>query len=206
MTEAEQSIRDRGLVLILKELHDTIDRLVAEAYGWPADLSDEDILGRLVALNKERAEEERRGIVRWLRPEYQIPKFGTPKEKAEQIEAELPEVAAAAAKPSFPASEVGRTAAVFAMLARQRTRSTLLRLLAEFQAGAPRGKAGRGDAHGARPHGPSRLPGCGQDLRPASHVASGKCAGFLDRPPFITTANSDAVVKLYPVLPHMRFW
>ena len=28
---------------------------------------------RLVALNHERAEEERRGIVRWLRPEFQNP-------------------------------------------------------------------------------------------------------------------------------------
>jgi hypothetical protein len=120
LTPAEADIRDRGLVLILKELHDTIDRLVAEAYGWPADLSDEEIRARLVAVNKERAAEERRSVVRWLRPEYQIPRFGTPKEKAEQIEAELPEVPIAAKKPSFPASEVERTAAVFAMLAQPR--------------------------------------------------------------------------------------
>jgi hypothetical protein len=46
---------------------------VADAYGWPVDLSDEDILLRLVALNKERAEEEARGRIRWLRPEYQNP-------------------------------------------------------------------------------------------------------------------------------------
>jgi hypothetical protein len=98
-------------------LHDTIDGLVMEAYGWPAKLSDQDILAQLVALNKERAAEERRGIVRWLRPDYQIPKFGTPKEKAEQIEAQLPEIAAAEKKPSFPTSEVERTAAVFSMLA-----------------------------------------------------------------------------------------
>ena len=39
----------------------------------PADLSDDEILRRLVALNAERAEEERRGIVRWLRPEFQNP-------------------------------------------------------------------------------------------------------------------------------------
>ena len=46
---------------------------VFDAYGWPHDLSDEEILARLVALNAERAEEERRGIVRWLRPEFQNP-------------------------------------------------------------------------------------------------------------------------------------
>jgi hypothetical protein len=37
------------------------------------DLSDEDILLRLVALNKTRAEEEARGHIRWLRPDYQNP-------------------------------------------------------------------------------------------------------------------------------------
>jgi hypothetical protein len=34
---------------------------------------DEIILERLVALNAERAEEERNGLIRWLRPEYQAP-------------------------------------------------------------------------------------------------------------------------------------
>jgi hypothetical protein len=52
--------------------------LVAEAYGWPEDLSDEDILTRLVALNKERATEEANGLVRWLRPEYQAPDYAAP--------------------------------------------------------------------------------------------------------------------------------
>ncbi len=58
---------------ILCVLHDQIDAAVAEAYGWPVGLSDEDILFRLVALNKERAEEEARGHIRWLRPDYQNP-------------------------------------------------------------------------------------------------------------------------------------
>lgn len=34
---------------------------------------DEQILERLVALNAERAAEEARGLVRWLRPEFQNP-------------------------------------------------------------------------------------------------------------------------------------
>jgi len=34
---------------------------------------DEQILDRLVALNTERAEEERNGHIRWLRPDYQAP-------------------------------------------------------------------------------------------------------------------------------------
>ncbi|WP_417255070.1 class I SAM-dependent DNA methyltransferase [Celeribacter sp.] len=69
----DKEIYDQGLIGILKDLHDQIDAAVAEAYGWPADLSDEEILFNLVALNKERAEEEARGHIRWLRPEYQNP-------------------------------------------------------------------------------------------------------------------------------------
>ncbi|MCI5042298.1 MAG: class I SAM-dependent DNA methyltransferase [Donghicola eburneus] len=69
----DREFYDQGLIGILKDLHDQIDAAVAEAYGWPVDLSDEDILFRLVALNKERAEEEARGHIRWLRPDYQNP-------------------------------------------------------------------------------------------------------------------------------------
>jgi SAM-dependent methyltransferase len=69
----DREIYDQGLIGILKDLHDQIDAAVAEAYGWPVDLSDEDILFRLVALNRERAEEEARGHIRWLRPDYQNP-------------------------------------------------------------------------------------------------------------------------------------
>lgn len=71
----DEDVKTRGRVLILRELHDTIDRLTADAYGWPHDLSDEDILARLVALNAERVREEAAGRVRWLRPDYQIPRF-----------------------------------------------------------------------------------------------------------------------------------
>jgi hypothetical protein len=36
-------------------------------------LTDEQILERVVALNHERAEEEKRRLIRWLRPEFQNP-------------------------------------------------------------------------------------------------------------------------------------
>lgn len=75
LTPADEDVRQRGLVLILKELHDQIDAATAQAYGWPVDLTDEEILERLVALNAERAREEAAGHVRWLRPDYQIPRF-----------------------------------------------------------------------------------------------------------------------------------
>jgi len=78
LTDAERDMHDRGLVTLIRQHHDTIDALVAQAYGWPADLSDEDILTRLVALNKERAAEEAQGMIRWLRPEYQAPDYKAP--------------------------------------------------------------------------------------------------------------------------------
>lgn len=69
----DREIYDQGLVGILRDLHDQIDTAVAEAYGWPATLSDDDILHRLVDLNRVRALEESRGQIRWLRPDYQNP-------------------------------------------------------------------------------------------------------------------------------------
>ena len=38
--------------------HQKLDGAVAAAYGWPADLTDEQILEKLLALNLERAAEE----------------------------------------------------------------------------------------------------------------------------------------------------
>ena len=72
LTPKEKPVHDKGLVSVLKQLHDDLDRAVADAYGWPWPLSDEEILTRLVALNAERAAEEARGLIRWLRPEYQM--------------------------------------------------------------------------------------------------------------------------------------
>lgn len=69
----DREIYDQGLIGILKDLHDQIDAAVAEAYGWPVDLSDEDILQHLVDLNRERHLEEIGGHIRWLRPDYQNP-------------------------------------------------------------------------------------------------------------------------------------
>ncbi|HEY0028850.1 MAG TPA: DNA methyltransferase [Allosphingosinicella sp.] len=118
LSAKEEDQRMRGRVDIIAELHDRLDAAVAEAYGWPATLSDEEIVTRLVALNAERAAEERRGIVRWLRPEYQQRKAGVAtiekKPEAEQIEALLPDPKAQ--KPSFPRDAIGQTAAVLAEL------------------------------------------------------------------------------------------
>jgi hypothetical protein len=71
LTAKEKKIHDDGLVSVLKKIHDDLDAAVFDAYGWPATLSDDEILERLVALNHERATEEKRGLIRWLRPEFQ---------------------------------------------------------------------------------------------------------------------------------------
>ena len=95
LSAKEKVTHSNGLVSVLAELHDRIDTLVLQAYGW-ADLApalvgqpggtlpwpekpaaqaeaEEELLLRLVALNAERAAEEARSVVRWLRPEFQDP-------------------------------------------------------------------------------------------------------------------------------------
>jgi hypothetical protein len=44
-----------------------------------AEVPPSEIVTRLVALNAERAREEAEGKIRWLRPDYQIPRFGSKK-------------------------------------------------------------------------------------------------------------------------------
>jgi hypothetical protein len=55
--------------------HKKLDAAVAAAYGWPADLSDEQILENLLALNLARAEEEARSSAA-RKPKAQRAKHG----------------------------------------------------------------------------------------------------------------------------------
>jgi hypothetical protein len=73
LTAKDKLVHEQGLVSVLRQIHDDLDAAVADAYGWPLNLTDDEILRRLVALNAERADEERPGIVRWLRPDFQNP-------------------------------------------------------------------------------------------------------------------------------------
>jgi type II restriction/modification system DNA methylase subunit YeeA len=59
---SESDLKDRTLTKLynkrpewLANAHRTLDEAVFAAYGWPADLSDQEILARLLALNHERA-------------------------------------------------------------------------------------------------------------------------------------------------------
>ena len=109
LAHAERDVHQAGLISVLKEIHDDIDRAVLTAYGWDdlipelvgkpgatlpsqhrseaQERAEEELLSRLVTLNQERAAEEKRGLVRWLRPDYQIPKLSVkaPKPEGEHV-------------------------------------------------------------------------------------------------------------------------
>lgn len=136
----DKTIHEQGLVSLLRELHDELDRAVFATYGWD-DLAEqlvgkpgattplpdkpeaqaeaeEELLCRLVALNSERAAEEARGHIRWLRPEYQNPSAAV---APEQSEADLddttdfesvPAAAAATGKLTWPKQMREQVAAV----------------------------------------------------------------------------------------------
>lgn len=126
LTDLERDIHQSGLISVLKEIHDDIDRAVLTAYGWddlvPAlvgkpggtvpsllkseaqEEAEEELLSRLITLNQERAAEEKRGIVRWLRPDYQIPKLGAkvPKPEGEHVGVLDIELPMTAERPKWP--------------------------------------------------------------------------------------------------------
>ena len=113
LTAKEKAIHDQGLVSVLRQLHDDLDAAVAEAYGWPADLSDEEILTRLVALNAERTAEEAQGVIRYLRPEYQNPKGTTSSQTGLNLTKEkTAKVKASRAKAEWPKHLAERVHAV----------------------------------------------------------------------------------------------
>ena len=81
LTPAEETDARDARARIVLHLHDQLDAAVAAAYGWAEDwqngtLTPAEIVTRLVALNATRAAEEAAGHIRWLRPDYQIPRFG----------------------------------------------------------------------------------------------------------------------------------
>jgi hypothetical protein len=76
LSKADQDRATAARAGIVNRLHEQLDAAVAAAYGWPADLPPSEIVTRLVTLNAERAAEEKAGKVRWLRPDYQKPRFG----------------------------------------------------------------------------------------------------------------------------------
>ena len=117
LTPKERAVHEIAACGVLRDLHDELDALVADAYGWPWPMEKEEILERLVKLHDERVEEERRGHVRWLRPDYQIPRFA-PAGTAASLD--LPDAPAAVAEPpalhDWPATAVEQLAAIGAVV------------------------------------------------------------------------------------------
>jgi len=117
LTAKEKDIHEKGLISVLKQIHDDLDASVLEAYGWPGGLSDDEILERLVALNRERAAEERQGLVRWLRPEFQAPEGAKAASQGELAVAEAAPAAAKAARAPWPKGLAAQAQAVRLALA-----------------------------------------------------------------------------------------
>lgn len=142
LTDAERDVHQAGLVSVLKEIHDDIDRAVLTAYGWDdlipelvgkpgatlpsphkseaQERAEEELLSRLVALNQERAAEEKKGVVRWLRPDYQIPKLGAkaPKPEGEHVGVLDIELPATAERPKWPSDGLEQIRLVRDLLAK----------------------------------------------------------------------------------------
>ncbi len=104
---------------------------------------DEALLERLVALNAERVEEEQRGIVRWLRPEYQNKSAqNTQGQAAAQtiavqttldVEPEVSEpIVAAVEKQPWPKADIEQVKAVIDVLAASKTPMDLDAIAANF--------------------------------------------------------------------------
>jgi MmeI, target recognition domain len=140
LTEKERDIHERGLVSVMKQLHEQIDAAIFDAYGWPQDLSDEEILARLVELNKGRRAEEAKGLVRWLRPDYQAP-AAKKIVVSEQGKLDITEVRSAAKagaqKARWPKTLPERVTSIRGLLATQPRPAHLEELARRFQR-APR--------------------------------------------------------------------
>jgi hypothetical protein len=134
LSDKEKLIHEKGLVSVLKQIHDDLDAAVFDAYGWSTSLTDEEILTRLVTLNAERAADEAQGIVRWLRPDFQNPtgqKAATQGTLIEETD-EPEEKISKKAKLPWPKSLPERAQAVKTALAAQRTPVTSEQLAKTF--------------------------------------------------------------------------
>ena len=115
LTPKERAIHEIAACGVLRDIHDELDALVAGAYGWPWPMADAEILERLVALHDERVAEEKRGIIRWLRPEFQAPGQGAelPAEELALPESEAMAAAVTEAAPEpWPAGAIEQIGAL----------------------------------------------------------------------------------------------
>ena len=136
LTDKEKRVHDHALVSTLMLLHDDLDAAVAHAYGWPADLTDAEILAKLVALNAARVKEEKLGKIRWLRPEFQSPAQDAlplaPAKKAAKPKPASATVSKSRAKSVWPKERPAQVEAVAAALTAFGREATAADLAAGF--------------------------------------------------------------------------
>lgn len=155
LSVSEKDVYEAGQIAILKELHDEIDQAVFGAYGWD-DLADrlvgkpgatmpsphksedqeaaeEELLMRLVDLNQQRAADEKRGIVHWLRPDFQIPRLGHKVQGLQQHEADLGDTVLAVEDVKWPTDGLDQIRALRDFLAKAEGPTPVLALSAAFK-------------------------------------------------------------------------
>jgi hypothetical protein len=133
LTEHEEAISAKARLLVIKDLHENIDAKVFDAYGWGRDISDAGIVELLSTLNAERSDEERRGLTRWLRPDYQIPLVGPLIHRADRIQ-EI-SIAASKRKVAFADEPRAQVAQVLQLLRRSDRPLTAKEITQSFQQG-----------------------------------------------------------------------
>ena len=144
LTDKDRDVHDRGLVTLIRQHHDAIDDGVADAYGWgeahrAGTLDDETILTRLVALNAERATEEARGLIRYLRPDYQDPGYRAPiSDRFDLGETVVAPVSNVIAWPTSLPDQVGAVQAILAAAARPMAAQDVARTFKGKRAGTVR--------------------------------------------------------------------
>ena len=152
-TDKDREFNNKALITTLKQIHDDLDRLVFQAYGWDdliplwqqtqtepnnteiKEQLEQSILQRLVDLNAERAEEERNGLVRWLRPDYQAPDQIATQQVIEGtgVETETEAIIAPPEQQKFPTKFKEQLATVRDILRTQGGEWTLSQISAQFK-------------------------------------------------------------------------
>lgn len=148
LTDKDREYNDRALVTTLQQIHDELDRAVFGAYNWDdliplwerqyddADAKEQlenQILERLVKLNAERAEEERNGFVRWLRPEYQAPEETVSQTSLDGIDTTTEAEIAPPEQQKWPTKFKDQLAAVRDLLRTQGGEWTEVQISAQFK-------------------------------------------------------------------------
>lgn len=142
LSAKEKAIHEKGLVAVLKSLHDELDTAVLDAYGWQDQPDEQTLLERLVALNTQRRAEEATGTIRWLRADFQAPQSaqtaiglepgGSGRRNLSDVATSLPAPARAPSQQQWPSTLPDQLAAVARILTESPTAQTEAQLAASF--------------------------------------------------------------------------